>query len=1741
MSASPVRSFIPATLRTALTALLLTIGIAHADVGQLTPVGRPLPAPVVPAAVPTASIAFTGDGAVGFDGNPHAVTATDSLGGTVAVTYDGSSTAPSAPGTYAVVATVIDGPDAGFTASTSLVIANAKMHLRQGGFAWGQSIYQTTPPPSDVDLVAVAAHTRLWLGLTRAGHVVAWQNPFNDYGEQDVPADLDNVVAITAGGTRAMAVRADGTLRGWGRNDYGQLDDHGVTDAAQVAMTSYATVVLHHNGSLSAWGYSTDKVLTQLPTASDFIAISGYSSFMLGLHSDGTVSAWGDDYYGWGVLAVPSGLTDVTAISAGYYTCLARKSNGTVVKWGLDPDDILMPDLSDPATAHAVAISMGEDHGVVLKDDGTLVEFGRFWTRPAGLNGQRISAVAAGFSVTVAAADPTLPTYDGTGHGVTDIITEPAGLDVQVTYDDFTAPALPLHAGSYGYTATVTTPGSTAAPLTGTLRVNQRPIEIDGDYIYLHVDDPLPAPLTFNADYSDLPLVAGDTYASAFTGELTIDPDNNALGYYEIARGTLASSDYHIDNFSSGALIRMADNTPPNVGQYGPQLLVRGEDDSTYLHVYYSDDDEDYFGQVITAAWSVQSGPDGGVVTFADPSYAYTSATASVDGEYVLRLTIDDGFVSVFADLSVTVVTPVELLFTDDMVIYDGSPHALTVTTNPTGYTVLPTFNGTTAAGVINAGTYSVFGSLSEPYTVTRGSSGTLTINKATTTLSFAADPVSLPFSGQPQVVTASADAIPPITGTVTVTYDGDSTAPSVVGTYVLEATLSDANYDAAPVSGNLEITPTTAATVRLVPRMVSQTSQSQPTVPPEAADLVQVIPTVDNFMALTHDGHVVTWGSNAPATVPAALDGGGVVAIANGLDYDLAVQSDGTLIAWGENPNNVLDVPTGTYTQVAALRSFDAEALALGTDGNVVAWGGSDITLPVEIASGGHVVAITAGSFHALALLDDGTVVGLGYAPVATPPGDLSGVTAISAGYQFSAALKNDGTVVTWGDPSYDVTVPADLSGVAAIAAGTYHVVALKSDGTVTGWGYGWYDAAPYGSLAGLPGVIAISGGDDITVALTTAPEPVVYDGTAHAFPPTIVTDPVGLAVVVTYDGSLTPPTHVGTHVVTVMADPNAGYNSALNVSGLQITPRPLDSLTVDTSHIHVGDALPAITGSAVGMVGSDTFDTLVKPFATHSAADSSLVGFYPIDISAAHLADYAVGLLDIGGLYVHEDNTAPELSTATDLFTATMGSPAVLGETYYDEDEYYFHQVVTATWTKVSGPGTASFATAGGSTAASFDRDGVYLLRYTVDDGYLPVFVDQRVLVSLPGTVVADDSSHDAIAWSFLGGNWQPSVYPGVGGSKMWFALPGTTAYARWTVFPPQDGWYELFYNHLNNLQPWAPFTGAVTHANGTSTVNYGGSRVPSGWVSLGIFPCNDDGLSLFVSNSGATGGYLRADAIRLIRLPGTLVDNGMTGYHEHGSGWSDSVLTNLGVTGNPTRFSRNWYATATWSDPGLVGEARVLLYRLANSSNDPEWLATLTGGDGYHHFTLDARNGAAGWADLGRHRFTGVAQLSVGHSSALVLRADAVRFALDTVVGAGDLGYGETGGTWANSVQPGHAGAGVRYSRNSASTATWRASLAPGAYRVSWYRVPLAVDSPVAKLQIDGATTPFNTTSDLRSGPAGWVPLGDFIFTNGVGQVQINRSTYSTTPLRVDAVRFEPLGDDAPVGVVPDGGSG
>ena len=133
---------------------------------------------------------------------------------------------------------------------------------------------------TDVKRIAVTEDGSHMLALKENGRVRAWGSDNsgqlgNGIGDTDslVPApvqNLDNVKAIAAGYAHSLAVLENGTVKGWGLNEDGQLGDgtfeaerhtpvrmRYISNGKGVAAGEYHSLVLLTNGTVGATGYNT--------------------------------------------------------------------------------------------------------------------------------------------------------------------------------------------------------------------------------------------------------------------------------------------------------------------------------------------------------------------------------------------------------------------------------------------------------------------------------------------------------------------------------------------------------------------------------------------------------------------------------------------------------------------------------------------------------------------------------------------------------------------------------------------------------------------------------------------------------------------------------------------------------------------------------------------------------------------------------------------------------------------------------------------------------------------------------------------------------------------------------------------------------------------------------------------------------------------------------------------------------------------------------------------------------------------------------------------------------------------------------------------------------------------------------------------------------------------------------------------------------------------------------------------
>ena len=275
------------------------------------------------------------------------------------------------------------------------------------------------------DVKAIFAGDFQSLALKNDGTVWAWGR--NDYGQlgdgtktnRSTPIQitgLSGVTAISAGGWHSLALKNDGTVWAWGRNDSGQLGDGttsnkstpaqvtGLGGVTAISAGSSHSLALKNDGIVWAWGNNNyygklgdgtteDKSTpVQVKVLSGITAISAGSSHSLALKNDGTVWAWGYNYYGQlgnGATMNSSPvqakvLNGVVAISAGGSFSLALKNDGTVWAWGSNSfcqlGDGAMFQRTTPIYVTGLDgmknISSGDRHSLALKNDGTVWAWG---------------------------------------------------------------------------------------------------------------------------------------------------------------------------------------------------------------------------------------------------------------------------------------------------------------------------------------------------------------------------------------------------------------------------------------------------------------------------------------------------------------------------------------------------------------------------------------------------------------------------------------------------------------------------------------------------------------------------------------------------------------------------------------------------------------------------------------------------------------------------------------------------------------------------------------------------------------------------------------------------------------------------------------------------------------------------------------------------------------------------------------------------------------------------------------------------------------------------------------------------------------------------------------------------------------------------------------------------------------------------------------------------------------------
>jgi len=270
--------------------------------------------------------------------------------------------------------------------------------------------------------MALAADGSLWIwGNNREGELG------NSTGIIHViPRQIDNVTGaagLAAGSSFGLIVRDDGTIWGWGSDESAQLGNGstigvtpvltplqalGVTKAKSVAAGFSGSIALLTDGTVLGWGandYGTAGTGTNVPLTvtspqpcpalSQITAIASGASHRMALKSDGTVWTWGLNYWNLLGYSTPSGysatptqvpgISGIVSIAGSGSHCIAAKDDGTVWVWGNGSSGQLglgaattstLTPVQVPTMSGVISVAAGLVHSIALCSDGTVWTWG---------------------------------------------------------------------------------------------------------------------------------------------------------------------------------------------------------------------------------------------------------------------------------------------------------------------------------------------------------------------------------------------------------------------------------------------------------------------------------------------------------------------------------------------------------------------------------------------------------------------------------------------------------------------------------------------------------------------------------------------------------------------------------------------------------------------------------------------------------------------------------------------------------------------------------------------------------------------------------------------------------------------------------------------------------------------------------------------------------------------------------------------------------------------------------------------------------------------------------------------------------------------------------------------------------------------------------------------------------------------------------------------------------------------
>ena len=1010
----------------------------------------------------------------------------------------------------------------------------------------------------------------------------------NSYSNTLVPVLVDrsgvlagkSVIAIAAGLNHNLALCSDGTLVSWGDNSWGQL-------GINTTNSSSVPVLVTQTGALAG------KTIT---------AIAAGDSHSLVLCADGTLAAWGYNYYGQlgnnstttsyvPVLVTRTGVLSgktVTAVAAGNYHCLALCADGSLATWGYNN----YGELGNNSTTYS-SVPVLTSTSPLRAGERFIMAVGAYEHSHAMVASPLVPVAT---TLAASAISDTTATLNATvnGQGNTATVTFEYGITT-----------------SYGSTLTAT-PASVSGTAATAVSATASALP-PGTTMHFRV---VAAGLGGTVAGSDMTFTTGTaaTLAELSLSDGTLTPgfDPKRLNYFASVANTVGSVTLTPVAATAGSVITINGVTVASGSPCAPLTLPVGE---TAISIQVTAPDG-----VNTVSYALK-------VTRLPQSFTYNSA---VD----VPLTVS-GFSGAGCPVSIVL----------NHVPVPGT--VLTMVRN-TGVMPIQGYFPNLAQSqkvylTYGAGTYvfvaNYFG----------GTGNDLVLQWANNRLLAWGNNAS----GSLGNGTANSTAAVPTPVKMDGVLAGKTVMAVAMGASHVIALCADGTLAAWGKNGDGQLG-NGGSTNSNVPVLVDRSGVLA------GKTVVALAAGLNHSLALCADGALVSWGRNdygqlgtsgmVSSAVPVAVDQSGVLAgktivgLAAGASVSMVLCGDGTVATWGYNGDGelgnstisnssvpVLVTRTGVLAgkTVIAIGTENSHSLALCSDGTLVGWG-----------------------INAFGQLGNNSTTNSNVPVQVTQTGVLAGetLTAVAAGGSHSLVLCADGTLAAWGDnsncclgnrgsTSSSVPVLTYLAGalagktVSAIAAGGYHNLALCADGSLVSWGYNIYSQL----------------GDNTT---STRNEPVLVNATALNAGERVMAAGCGqyfsLCTV-----AMPPPPAAITSASSNIADQSAQLNGSVNACGVNFNVNVSFDYGLTTSYGSSIAATPAIaTGTAATTVGA-TLNNLLPGTTYHfrvvaAGAGGRATGDDMTFTTTAHAA--------LNGLTVAGANLTPVFVSTTDHYGAAV-----------------------------------------------------------------------------------------------------------------------------------------------------------------------------------------------------------------------------------------------------------------------------------------------------------------------------------------------------------------------------------------------------------------------------------------------------------------------------------------------------